>query len=528
MNPYEIDNTISGLNTVWADTIQGVPAEYFTNVRSNLQQQIDSIAYNPSVAGPKGDTGPVGPIGPIGYTGPVGQTGPVADLTNLNNTITRCNTATDTCISTTTTCNGSINASNQATNNCKDVTKTCKDDTDGCIAVTALCTTATAGCIIATGVALSARGPPGASGGKGDKGDTGDKGDRGDKGDTGDKGEKGDHGDAFFTQNGDILSYTGKLNVNNVFNDSTTSITGTDVKINSVTSSYATQMNNHSLNVNYQNNPVAFLNGDSVEGKGYVGLKSPFSTAPLYDSRIYEDSFGSSSYQNGTGTLTFDAQYAFFKCPISCPPISCTGSVTSKGFFGLKSAVSNATGFDSRIYDNSTGASTLNGQGILTFDANKAVFNCPISSQYVNSKTATSTTPPSTYIGNDTEFIRVNYENAYPVQSGTIFLQAGSKITLNVPNSRIGSSTESIVVSYDNSKVTISSSSKILIIAESEITFKAPYLNFVGQPQYFNYNLSASNQATPVRNYVNQAEDFVWDTQNRMFNPSSPDYTRNF
>ena len=42
---YELDNTITGLNTIWADTIQGTPAEYFSNVRSNLQTQIDNIVY---------------------------------------------------------------------------------------------------------------------------------------------------------------------------------------------------------------------------------------------------------------------------------------------------------------------------------------------------------------------------------------------------------------------------------------------------------------------------------------------------
>ena len=28
-NIYELDNTITGLNTIWADTIQGIPAENF-------------------------------------------------------------------------------------------------------------------------------------------------------------------------------------------------------------------------------------------------------------------------------------------------------------------------------------------------------------------------------------------------------------------------------------------------------------------------------------------------------------------
>ena len=66
---YELDNTITGLNTIWADTIQGTPADYFSNVRSNIQTQIDNIVYTPSTVGAKGDTGPQGPVGPQGLQG---------------------------------------------------------------------------------------------------------------------------------------------------------------------------------------------------------------------------------------------------------------------------------------------------------------------------------------------------------------------------------------------------------------------------------------------------------------------------
>ena len=72
---YELDNTITGLNTIWADTIQGTPADYFSDVRSNIQTQIDNINWNPSTVGPKGDTGPQGIQGIAGTNGTNGLQG---------------------------------------------------------------------------------------------------------------------------------------------------------------------------------------------------------------------------------------------------------------------------------------------------------------------------------------------------------------------------------------------------------------------------------------------------------------------
>jgi hypothetical protein len=514
MNPYEIDNTISGLNTVWADTIQGVPAEYFTNVRSNLQNQIDTIVYTPTTVGPKGDTGAVGPIGPIGYTGLTGPTGPLPDLTNLNNAITKCNTATDTCISTTNTCNNSINACNQATN-------TCVTDTSNCIIATSLCGAAIAAAGAATLVALSARGANGANGRDGENGARGDTGPAGPRGDRGDKGDKGDHGDSYFTQDGTTIKYSGTIAAtSNIFNDTTAYISGSGMEVNNANTNFKSQVSSYTISTNYQNKVLSVLGSDTINGRGYLGFKSLYSNAPTYDSRMYDESSGSSYPQNGTGSLAFDAQKAKFNCPVSTNgSIDCVGSVTCNNYFAIKNPYSNALNYDSRITDDSLNASTTDGNGSLNFDTKKVKFNCPISSQYYKDIASRSSEAPVTKIGNDTEFIEINYQNSYPVQMGSISLTAGTRITFNVPNIRLGSSTESITISYIDSKVTVSSSSKILIEANNEITFKAPYLNFIGKLQYENYNATRSNQATPMR--YNQPQDMVWDTPNHLW-----DYTR--
>ena len=81
-----------------------------------------------------------------------------------------------------------------------------------------------------------------------------------------------------------------------------------------------------------------------------------------------------------------------------------------------------------------------NGNGLLYFDANKAIFNCGIQSKYYND-TYTST-PPSTKIGNDTENICICYQNAtYPLQVGNIVINSSSIISLNAPVIQLNGST---------------------------------------------------------------------------------------
>ena len=40
---YERNNTITGLDSIYADIIQGNPVEYFENITSNIQSQINLI-----------------------------------------------------------------------------------------------------------------------------------------------------------------------------------------------------------------------------------------------------------------------------------------------------------------------------------------------------------------------------------------------------------------------------------------------------------------------------------------------------
>ena len=403
---YELDNTITGLNSVWADQIQGVPAEYFTNVRSNLQTQIDNIVYNPSTIGPKGDTGSVGPQGPIGYTGPMGDTGPIgptgpqgiqgpsADLTAVNTAISNSNDATykcnqaisnansavDSCNSATYNCNLAINESHTATDNCNSATSKCNSATDACKSATSSCNDASSSCnsatnkckdatdvciaaTVASGLATAAAaaaataaslrfGPQGPVGPRGDRGPSGNDGNDGPEGP---QGPKGDHGDTYFSQNGTTLNYTGSLSINDVFNSGTSIISGGGVNISATQSNYGTDITSNYLRTYYYDplthiqKTLSSLGTDSTNNLGYVGFKSITSSASLYDSRIYEGSNGSTSYTNGQGVLTIQSGKTQFNCPIQSPKLSIQGDITqNSGYVGFK-AINTTASYDSCI-----------------------------------------------------------------------------------------------------------------------------------------------------------------------------------
>ena len=57
-------NTITGLDTIYVDEINGVPGQYFNGIRSNIQDQLDTIALK---------EGPTGFTGVTGVTGVTGQ-----------------------------------------------------------------------------------------------------------------------------------------------------------------------------------------------------------------------------------------------------------------------------------------------------------------------------------------------------------------------------------------------------------------------------------------------------------------------
>jgi hypothetical protein len=471
MNPYEIDNTISGLNTIWADSINGVPGDYFTDITSNVQAQIDRIIYNPTIRGPQGPQGvqgpigPVGPMGPMGYTGsigpqgtqgpigpigpqgpmgytgaigpagsigsvgpqgpmgytgytgptgsigPIGYTGPAADLTNLNNAISDCNSATNSClagitgvIASTVTFNAVLGAVN-------------------------------------TALSLCTPGPPGAAGAGGAKGDTGPAGPRGDRGD---RGDKGDQGDAYFTQNGQTISYSGTVSVNSpIFQDQTTQISGGSIVCGSTTSNYKTQVSNSSLSINYTNpltnqqTSLSSIATDSVNNRAYFAFKSSYSNAPLYDSRIYDDSYGSNTNQNGQGKVNIDAKVVNLNAPTQVNSLKVFTNTQSLGYIGFKGPTSNAPNYDSRIYENSGTSQNADGKGTLTVDALNVNFsNSNIQSKFYNDYVyhlPPSYDLPVTMIGNGTESICISYQNTYPVQAGMINITSSSSISINAP-----------------------------------------------------------------------------------------------
>ena len=74
---YERNNTIPGLVSIYADEIYGNPAEYFENIRTNIQDQLDYItSHYPTTAGPTGNTEPIGNTGPTKNTRPTRNNGP--------------------------------------------------------------------------------------------------------------------------------------------------------------------------------------------------------------------------------------------------------------------------------------------------------------------------------------------------------------------------------------------------------------------------------------------------------------------
>ena len=98
----------------------------------------------------------------------------------------------------------------------------------------------------------------------------------------------------------------------------------------------------------------------------------------------------------------------------------------------LRSLNSSSSSYDSRIYEGGTGSlTTANGQGKLVLEANNVETTGSLKSRYYNDSLTTS--PPSTLIGNNTEYIKIRYENALPVQGGHIILKSNYSITLDAP-----------------------------------------------------------------------------------------------
>ena len=261
----------------------------------------------------------------------------------------------------------------------------CLIATDACIASTVSCGVATGLCIAKT--LLAVPGLPGAPGAQGQQGVAGPTGPQGGSGSKGDKGDKGDHGDSYFTQSGNDIFYGssngGNLVLQDQFSDASV-LNNNSLSIVSGISSgsylYGSQMTKNKISINYVGNtattPMVFLQNDTTNNRGYLGFRSPNTTANLYDSRIYESSNGSSGAYNGQGTLSFDANY-------------------------------------------------IN-------------LNALVRSSYYNEYVGT--TLPISKMGNSTEYILINYQNASPVQIGGITITSSSYITINAPTIYINGS----------------------------------------------------------------------------------------
>ena len=107
-------------------------------------------------------------------------------------------------------------------------------------------------------------------------------------------------------------------------------------------------------------------------------------------------------------------------------------SVNPFGCLYLRSLNSSSSSYDSRIYEGGTGSITsANGQGKLILEANNVETTGSFKSKYYNDSLTTS--PPSTILGNDSEYIKIRYENMLPLQGGHIILKSNYSITLDAP-----------------------------------------------------------------------------------------------
>ena len=80
---------------------------------------------------------------------------------------------------------------------------------------------------------------------------------------------------------------------------------------------YNTQFTKFLISVNCLDKNLIFLGVDSVFNNGYIGFKNPNTTANTYVSRIYKSSTsGCTDYSNAGGILMFDSNKAVFNCPI--------------------------------------------------------------------------------------------------------------------------------------------------------------------------------------------------------------------
>ena len=144
--------------------------------------------------------------------------------------------------------------------------------------------------------------------------------------------------------------------------------------------------------------------------------------------------------------------------------MGCLYSATNPfGLLIFRVLSSKSPNFDSRIYEGSSTTSVNDAQGQLTIDSGKTLFNCPIQSTYYND--CYTVNPPSTLVGNSTEFLKLNYQNINPLQQGTSVIQASTKISMNAPSISLGNTGNTIQLSYENGSITLTSSNYIKLSA---------------------------------------------------------------
>ena len=94
-----------------------------------------------------------------------------------------------------------------------------------------------------------------------------------------------------------------------------------------------------------------------------------------------------------------------------------------------------ASNYDSRIFENGFGEAE-DGKGILLIDSAHVNVGCSFkatSLQWTYFNNINTTSPPSSYFGNATEYIQIYYQNINPIQIGGIVISSSSSIRLSAP-----------------------------------------------------------------------------------------------